>query len=63
MLHCQMGLSSEEKLAFERLQFVYSKGVAYGYQMGLRPQTLYGIAIPPSAWPPIFWTTMRGATR
>src|SRR5579862_9570183 len=37
------GLSAEEKLAFERLQFVYSKGVAYGYQMGLRPQTLYGI--------------------
>jgi pimeloyl-ACP methyl ester carboxylesterase len=41
------GLSSEEKLAFERLQFVYSKGVAYGYQMGLRPQTLYGIADSP----------------
>src|SRR3989442_7404446 len=38
------GLSPEEKLAFERLQFVYSKGIAYGYQMGLRPQTLYGIA-------------------
>src|SRR5581483_6422645 len=38
------GLSAEERLAFERLQFVYSKGVAYGYQMGLRPQTLYGIA-------------------
>jgi pimeloyl-ACP methyl ester carboxylesterase len=41
------GLSPEEKLAFERLQFVYSKGVAYGYQMGLRPQTLYGIADSP----------------
>ncbi len=41
------GLSLEEKLAFERLQFVYSKGVAYGYQMGLRPQTLYGIADSP----------------
>jgi pimeloyl-ACP methyl ester carboxylesterase len=41
------GLSAEEKLAFERLQFVYSKGVAYGYQMGLRPQTLYGIADSP----------------
>jgi len=41
------GLSSEEKLAFERLQFVYSKGVAYGYQMGLRPQTLYAIADSP----------------
>ena len=41
------GLSAEEKLAFERLQFIYSKGVAYGYQMGLRPQTLYGIADSP----------------
>ena len=41
------GLSPEEKLAFERLTFVYSKGIAYGYQMGLRPQTLYGIADSP----------------
>jgi len=41
------GLSPEEKLAFERLQFVYSKGVAYGYQLGLRPQTMYGIADSP----------------
>jgi pimeloyl-ACP methyl ester carboxylesterase len=41
------GLSAEEKLAYERLTFVYSKGVAYGYQMGLRPQTLYGIADSP----------------
>jgi pimeloyl-ACP methyl ester carboxylesterase len=41
------GLSAEEKAAFERIQFVYSKGVAYGYQMGLRPQTLYAIADSP----------------
>jgi pimeloyl-ACP methyl ester carboxylesterase len=41
------GLSAEEKLAFDRLRFVYTKGVAYGYQMGLRPQTLYGIADSP----------------
>ena len=41
------GLSSEEKSVFERLQFVYSKGVAYGYQMGQRPQSLYGIADSP----------------
>lgn len=41
------GLSPEEKHAFERLQLVYSKGIAYGYQMGLRPQTLYGIADSP----------------
>ena len=32
---------------YERLQFVYQKGIAYGFQMGLRPQTLYGIADSP----------------
>jgi len=41
------GLSPDEQLAYERLQFVYQKGIAYGYQMGLRPQTLYGIADSP----------------
>ncbi len=40
-------LSADEKLAYDRLQFVYQKGIAYGYQMGLRPQTLYGIADSP----------------
>src|ERR1700681_2286050 len=29
------GLSPEEKLAFERLQFVYRKGVVFCYQIGL----------------------------
>jgi pimeloyl-ACP methyl ester carboxylesterase len=41
------GLSTDEKLAYDRLQFVYQKGIAYGFQMGLRPQTLYGIADSP----------------
>jgi len=41
------GLSADEKLAYERLSFVYAKGIGYGYQMGLRPQTLYGIADSP----------------
>ena len=41
------GLSADEKVAFERVQFVFQKGIAYGYQMGLRPQTLYGIADSP----------------
>jgi len=40
-------LSAEEKAAYERLRFVYTKGIAYGFQMGLRPQTLYGIADSP----------------
>src|ERR1700682_4001126 len=41
------GLSADEKVAYARLQFVYQKGIAYGFQMGLRPQTLYGIADSP----------------
>ena len=40
-------LSADEKLAYDRVQFVYQKGIAYGFQMGLRPQTLYGIADSP----------------
>jgi pimeloyl-ACP methyl ester carboxylesterase len=40
-------LSTDEKLAYERLSFVYAKGIGYGFQMGLRPQTLYGIADSP----------------
>ena len=42
-----LGLSADEKVAYERLQFVYQKGIGYGFQMGLRPQTLYGIADSP----------------
>jgi len=41
------GLSAEEQAAYEALQLEYQKGIAYGYQMGLRPQTLYGIADSP----------------
>jgi pimeloyl-ACP methyl ester carboxylesterase len=41
------GLSAEEKAAYEALSFVYAKGIGYGFQMGLRPQTLYGIADSP----------------
>lgn len=41
------GLSTDEKLAYEQLAVVYAKGIGYGYQMGLRPQALYGIADSP----------------
>jgi pimeloyl-ACP methyl ester carboxylesterase len=41
------GLSADEKLAYERLQFVYQKGIGYGFQLGLRPQTMYGLADSP----------------
>jgi pimeloyl-ACP methyl ester carboxylesterase len=40
-------LSPDEKLAYERLQFVYQKGIGYGFQLGLRPQTMYGLADSP----------------
>jgi hypothetical protein len=41
------GLSADEKLAYERLKFVYQKGIAYGFQMGLQPQALYAVADSP----------------
>jgi pimeloyl-ACP methyl ester carboxylesterase len=41
------GLSADERLAYERVSLVYAKGIGYGYQMGLRPQALYGIADSP----------------
>ena len=41
------GLSADEKFAYERLSFVYAKGIGYAFQMGLRPQTLYEIADSP----------------
>jgi pimeloyl-ACP methyl ester carboxylesterase len=41
------GLSEDEKVAYERLQFAYQKGIGYGFQLGLRPQTMYGIADSP----------------
>jgi pimeloyl-ACP methyl ester carboxylesterase len=47
------GLSADEKVAFERLQFVYSKGIGYATQMRLRPQTLCALADSPvglAAW-------------
>jgi pimeloyl-ACP methyl ester carboxylesterase len=40
-------LSTDENLAYERLSFVYAKGIGYGFQLGLRPQTMYGIADSP----------------
>ena len=40
-------LSPDERLCYERVSSVYAKGIGYGYQMGLRPQALYGIADSP----------------
>ena len=41
------GLSDEERRAYEELKFFFTQGVAYGLEMGNRPQTLYGIADSP----------------
>lgn len=46
-------LSADEKNAYDQLDFFYKKGLAYAQEMGLRPQTLYGIADSPiglAAW-------------
>jgi hypothetical protein len=42
-------LSAGEQRAYERLSFLYTKGIGYALEMGLRPQTLYGLADSPVA--------------
>jgi pimeloyl-ACP methyl ester carboxylesterase len=47
------GLSADEQRAWEQLNFVYTKGVGYGIEMGTQPQALYGVADSPvglAAW-------------
>jgi pimeloyl-ACP methyl ester carboxylesterase len=47
------GLSDDERHAYERLTFFYTKGLAYAQEMGNRPQTLYGLEDSPiglAAW-------------
>jgi pimeloyl-ACP methyl ester carboxylesterase len=47
------GLSADEKNAYQQLDFFYKTGLAYSQEMGLRPQTLYGISDSPiglAAW-------------
>ncbi len=41
------GLSADERLAYDRVTAVYAGGIGYAFQMGLRPQALYGIADSP----------------
>jgi len=43
------GLSADEQRAFDRLDFLYTKGLGYSIEMGHRPQTLYGLADSPVA--------------
>ncbi|MGH9969005.1 MAG: epoxide hydrolase family protein [Pyrinomonadaceae bacterium] len=47
------GLSADERRAWDQVDFFYKKGLGYANEMGLRPQTLYGIADSPiglAAW-------------
>ena len=47
------GLSADEERAYDRLKYFYTTGLAYALEMGLRPQTLYGIVDSPiglAAW-------------
>ena len=41
------GLTDEERRACEELSFVYRKGIGYAFQLGLRPQTMSGLADSP----------------
>jgi pimeloyl-ACP methyl ester carboxylesterase len=46
-------LSTDERRAWDQLSFFYQKGLGYANEMGLRPQTLYGIVDSPiglAAW-------------
>jgi len=43
------GLSHDEQRAYDRLSFLYTKGLGYSIEMGHRPQTLYGLADSPVA--------------
>jgi pimeloyl-ACP methyl ester carboxylesterase len=43
------GLSAEETSAWERLNFLYTKGIGYATEMASHPQTLYGLADSPVA--------------
>jgi pimeloyl-ACP methyl ester carboxylesterase len=43
------GLSADEQRAYDRLDFLFTKGLGYALEMGLRPQTLYGLSDSPVA--------------
>ena len=43
------GLSADEQRAYDQLSFLFTKGIGYALEMGLRPQTLYGLADSPVA--------------
>jgi pimeloyl-ACP methyl ester carboxylesterase len=42
------GLSAEEQRCYEQVSYVFTRGIGYGVQMAMHPQTLYGIADSPA---------------
>jgi hypothetical protein len=47
------GLTPDEENAYKQLDYFYTYGLGYANEMGLRPQTLYGLADSPTglaAW-------------
>jgi pimeloyl-ACP methyl ester carboxylesterase len=51
--HKPANLSDDEQRAWDQLDFFYKKGLGYANEMGLRPQTLYGLVDSPvglAAW-------------
>ncbi len=42
-------LSADESRAYDQLSLLFTKGIGYALEMGLRPQTLYGLADSPIA--------------
>ena len=57
------GLSADEKVAYERLQFVYQKGIAYGFlRWGCDRRRCTESQTPPLAWRLISSITTRAAT-
>jgi len=43
------GLSAQESRAYDQVNYVYTTGLGYALEMGLRPQTLYGLSDSPVA--------------
>ena len=43
------GLSTDESRTYDQLIYFFTKGIGYGIEMQLRPQTLYGLADSPVA--------------
>jgi len=41
------GLSADEKHAYDHLSYVYTKGIGYAFQLGLRPQSMVALADSP----------------